>query len=261
MANLTNSKNYNIPNHAILSKENERDLFMAYKKTCIKKERDVIRNFIINHNIKFVAGVAFTYKTKYANIDIRDIIAYGILGLFPAIEKYDINQYDKFITYAVYWIKQSITANIQHNEGAVRFPVHIHRIIQIAMNKGKYEEIANEMNTMLGGTSLDKKVSNDSNVTIGEYQRDQNDFSNPDHNLKIKILNDTIIKSLDNELKSTEKKVLTSYYGFDCECFTMEELGEKFSVSKEAIRIRKNNALKKLRKCNIMKNLKAEYIG
>jgi len=266
---LENNVPYNITNHTIFTAEIEKAWFNKFKSETNPKKKDIIRKHIAQHNMKFVMSVAKTYRLKFNKIPMADLVAYGTLGLFTAIERFDPSQDKKFITLAVWWVKQSIVSNVQTNETAVRIPLHKHE--EIRKKKKQYdednsvydEEVSNAINTMNGGVSLDKKISINNNSgpsngdTLGDLMGDTNAV-NQDDTIDLLFLKKGIEESI-NALNNEDKLIINSFYGLDTHPKTMVEIGVMVNKTRECVRGKKDKIEQKLKRNSMMNKVFTDY--
>ena len=241
----------------------------ATQDLCIKNKRLVD---------KYVAA----YEKRYGNrLDFEDLEQVGFLGLIKAAQRFDLKQGTSFSTYAVYWIKQSISREIMDNGYAIRIPVHmqerINKVVTINNRLAaqglplleRMHEIACEMgctitdvneclvlkNNILGYTSTDLPVGEDTDSVIGDF------IPIEDEESVEKIVMDIILRSeLDTILKSLtprEQAVLKMRFGWDDNApRTLEEIGNKFRLTRERIRQIEAKALRKMRHPSRAKRIK-----
>jgi len=259
---FNNNVNYIFKDHEILSKKVEKELFERYNNETDTELKEKIKRYIVEHNIKFVVKSAYSYRTKFSKVPMSDLISYGMLGLLRSIDKYEPSRDQKFITYCVWWIKQSIVSSVQDLESAVRYPLHFHVIIQkkIKANKTEYydEEVTGALSTMTGGVSLNQTIYSDSDATLSDILKDDSLHSNPEANAQGKFLDEYLNNALDN-LAGDEKRIIESCYGINRVKQNMETIGEDLDKSRETIRLQKKKALVKLKKNPIMKRFFNEY--
>lgn len=198
-----------------LSRDEERELFNLYQET--HDER--IRNKILTSNLKFVINVAKQFKNR--GIPFADLVAEGNLGLTRAFDKFDNSRDTKFITYAVWWIKQAILEALTKRNGlpAEDLPT-------------EYENISPE---------LDENVSKPTNDTTFEDNEGKYD---PEREIEIQECLNTLMADLNDR----EKDILIQKYGLDGnKPKTLEEIGETYGLTKERIRQINEKTYKKLR--------------
>ncbi len=215
---------------------------------------------LVNANLKFVISIAKDYQGQ--GLPLSDLISEGNLGLIKAANRFDHNRGFRFISYAVWWIKQSIIQSLNDNARIVRLPSNvINKLSYLKKEIAKFE-YANEREPVYGEIfDKDKEV-----MSLINFPKcaSLNDVINEDGDELIelipsesqdegKLLIDDRIK---NELNKTlevlddrERVIVKCYFGVDtgCEAMTLEAIGEKYSLTKERIRQIKNKALQKLR--------------
>ncbi len=246
----------------LLSREQEADLFIRYKKG-----DQLAYLAIIEANLRMVVKIARRYH--YTGMPMEDLISEGHFGLFKAIEKFKVELGFKFSTYAYNWVHQSITRAISNQSRVVRWPVHadqnfkrIQKIKAVALSRGEkvsVEEIAEEVG--LNACQVEdliklynREVSMQSEMTEGEDLTLETTLSNESDNLDA-----TSFFSSDrsHELKVLFERVLTDREAFVLRMrfglsglseHTLEEVGVQIGVTRERIRQIEAKALRKLRK-------------
>ena len=224
------------------------------------------RNVLINANLRFVVSVSKQYQNQ--GLSLQDMINEGNLGLIKAAGRFDETRGFKFISYAVWWIRQSITQAISEQVRIVRLPInriaHISKIRKITAElEQKFEreptfteitqglELAPE-DVALAIKNVNWQISLDAPLKMDEEGNMYDVFlyegtNSPDN----KLLKDSLIKEIDRTLGTLshrEAKILTLYYGLSGKHeHTLEEIGEEFSLTRERIRQIKDNAIKKLK--------------
>lgn len=231
------------------------------------KEGDqAAKNKIVNSNLRFVVNVAKKYQNH--GIDLIDLISEGNIGLLVAIKKFDVSKGYHFISYAVWWIRQSILKAICEKSRAIRLPLNrANELVQIEHAKKiigsnkteqeEYEEIAamlnmepshvREMvNIAKDMVSLDAKVNNgEDNTNIADFQEDKLYGRPEDKAIDISMADD-IDKVLDT-LRPTEAKVIRMRYGLNnTKPMSLKEVGDKCDLTKERIRQIEKHAIQRL---------------
>jgi RNA polymerase primary sigma factor len=237
---------YKITDHRILSKLEEIAVFKTYRETKSSKAR----NYIIEHNLKFAIHCANAYITKYPHVDPMDLRSYAILGLYDAIEKYDYNSGVKFISYAVWWVKATITRNVQSHESLVRLPANIHQNLQKSVNKKEFtQEVVDMFNTIGGGMSMDAKIkSDDESKTLGDTIQDIAALE-AFNQLDITDLHTKLFDVIDEHLSAREKYIVVEHFGLlTGDTRTLAEIGQELNMSREHARNIKNKAFQKMLK-------------
>lgn len=223
-------------------------------------------------NKRLVDKYVLKYQKRYGNrLDFEDLEQVGFIGLIKAAQKFDTVQGTAFSTYAVFWIKQSISREIMDNGYAIRIPVHmmerINKVIaidnQLGSNglniKERIAGISNEMGlseeevreclilkkNYLIYASLDSPVGEEEESVLGEMLPDSETFS-VEELAEANILRELLKTCLDT-LKEREQKVIRLRFGLDDgHARTLEEIGKEFGVTRERIRQIEAKALRKL---------------
>jgi len=230
-------------------------------------------------NLRFVVSVAKQYQNQ--GLSLPDLINEGNLGLIKAAKRFDETRGFKFISYAVWWIRQSIMQALAEQSRIVRLPINqlgsvnkIKKAFSILEQKFEREPSNNELsielelpeesvaNTMkISG----KHVSVDAPFVAGEEHSLLDVLENPDSPLADKSLmheslNQEINRSL-STLTQRESDVVKLFYGIGCNhSYTLEEIGAKFDLTKERVRQIKEKAIRRLRHNSRSKLLKS-YLG
>lgn len=203
-----------------LTRAKEKRLLKRCKKGSIKA-----KNEILESNLRFVFDIARHYTGR--GVPISDLISDGNMGLLRAIDKFDVNKNVKFISYAVWWIKQAMLESIK-KKNLINF-------VDIEPNVNSSDSIA-------------KKMASNENEEI-EYESKM-EFSNEnDENEKEIVLakKDIILKLL-NGLDERERDIIENYYGInDKKELTLTDIGKKYNLSTERVRQIKKKGLTKLR--------------
>ena len=201
-----------------LTKAKERRLLKKCKKGNLKA-----KNEILEANLKFVFDIAKHYTGR--GVSISELISDGNMGLLKAIDKFDESKDVKFISYAVWWIRQSMLESIK-KRNAISF-------VEIEPN------IDND-------SSMDKKLIEDDEDDASF----NNDFSNENDEKSREVTDNqrNIIKNLIGTLSDRERDIVENYYGInDKKELTLTDIGKKYNLSSERVRQIKLNAIRKLR--------------
>ena len=242
-----------------LSAEEEFELAVKMKRGDINA-----RNRLIKANLRFVVNVALKYRNQ--GVALADLISAGNVGLITATERFDETRGFKFISYAVWWIRQSILQTLAEQGRIIRLPINrldlLRRIKNFSdeyqSNKGHMPtetEIANEFQItedqvidMLSHSpivfSLDKPI-HDEDTTLIDLMPDK-DQTPPDTAMFNNALRDEVndlLYTLDNR----EADVIRLYFGLDGSSWTLQAIANKYSLTRERVRQIKEKALRKLR--------------
>jgi len=223
-------------------------------------------NALCRANLRFVVSVAKKYQNQ--GVSLADLINEGNLGLIRAAHKFDETKGIKFISYAVWWIRQAILQALAEQSRVVRVPLNragtLHRIgrrsnvlLQELGREPTAEEIASGMDISLtevrrtlaisqSHLSLDAPMTPGEDNKLLDYLPDDVNPSPDDHAFD-RALRETIEDSLD-ALEPREAKILKLYYGLDGhEAMTLEEIGTVLGITRERVRQIKEKALERLR--------------
>jgi RNA polymerase primary sigma factor len=202
-----------------LSKQEEKELILK----CRNGDIDA-RNKLLESNLKFVFDIAKKYTGR--GVPISDLISEGNMGLIRAYEKFDETKYVKFISYAVWWIKQSMLECIRKN--SIK-----------ESNETSENESINPM--------LDKAVTDDEDEYVTTYETEYSDEYDTIES-ETEEGHKTYVSFLLARLTNRERHVIESYYGFnDNKELTLYEIGKEMHLSSERVRQIKVTAMKKLR--------------
>ena len=229
-------------------------------------------------NLRFVVSVAKQYQNQ--GLSLPDLINEGNLGLIKAAEKFDETRGFKFISYAVWWIRQSILQALAEQSRIVRLPLNqvgslnkinkaFARFEQEHERTPSAEELANEL-------ELPKEKVTDTLRVAGRHISVDAPFADGEDNSLLDVLVNTdspnadrglINESLATEveraleiLTDRERDIIRYFFGIGCSEMTLEEIGEKFDLTRERVRQIKEKAIRKLRQSTRSSVLKS-YLG
>ena len=227
-------------------------------------------DILVEANLKFVVSIAKEYQNQ--GLPLADLISEGNYGLIKAATRFDYTRGFRFISYAVWWIKQSIIQGLNDNARMVRLPANVINKLNSLKKEIEKFEFENEREPMYGEIIDENSEAVD--LTLYTRCTSLNETINEDGDEIIDLISETIDENkivVDDRLKekinetlsvldTREKIIVENYYGIntDCEPMTLEAIGEKFSLTKERIRQIKSRALRKLR--NNSHNLYRELI-
>jgi len=230
-------------------------------------------------NLRFVVSVAKQYQNQ--GLSLGDLINEGNLGLIKAGKRFDETRGFKFISYAVWWIRQSILQALAEQSRIVRLPLNrvgalnkIGRAYRNLEQEFEREPSADELAVALDMDVKEvadalkissKHISVDAPFAQGDENSlldviKNNEQPSPDNMLLSESLKEEISRAL-SSLPEREAEVLRLYYGIDTDhSMTLEEIGEKFNLTRERVRQIKERAIRRLRHTSKSKNLRT-YLG
>ena len=229
-------------------------------------------------NLRFVVSVAKQYQNQ--GLSLPDLINEGNLGLIKAAEKFDETRGFKFISYAVWWIRQSILQALAEQSRIVRLPLNqvgslnkinkaYSKFEQENERKPSPEELAEKLELPAEKVSDTLRVSGrhisvDAPFVEGEDNSlldvlVNNDSPNADKSLMMESLAREIERDLAT-LTERESDIIRMFFGIGCQEMTLEEIGERFGLTRERVRQIKEKAIRRLRHTSRSKLLKS-YLG
>ena len=229
-------------------------------------------------NLRFVVSVAKPYRNQ--GLILPDLINEGNVGLIKAAEKFDETRGFKFISYAVWWIRQSILQAIAEQSRLVRLPLNqVGSVNKITRELNKFEQeherkpsvdeiaervdlpedkIADAMKANSRHVSMDAPIADGEDSSMIDFL--SGDSSNTDRELAIESLKAEVSRIL-KLLTDKEQKVLRAFFGIDGSPeMTLDEIGEKYNLTRERVRQIKEKALRRLRH-NTKNKLLKSYLG
>jgi RNA polymerase primary sigma factor len=245
----------------------------------IKRGEQRSLEILTKANLRFVVSVAKQYQNQ--GLSLGDLINEGNLGLIKAAKRFDETRGFKFISYAVWWIRQSILQALAEQSRIVRLPLNrvgaLNKIGKAYSNleqeferEPSADELAQELEMDVSEVSDAMKISSrhvsmDAPFTSGEENRlldviEDDQQPAPDEILMTESLKTEIERALAT-LSDREAEVISLYFGLNKEhSLTLEEIGERFNLTRERVRQIKEKAIRRLRHASRSKNLRA-YLG
>ncbi len=255
----------------LLTREGEQQLARR-----IRKGSQAALDQLVKANLRFVVSVAKQYANQ--GLSLEDLINEGNLGLIKAAHRFDEKRGYKFISYAVWWIRQAMLQALAEHSRIVRLPLNragtLYRIGKTSRQldqelgrKPTAQEIANKLNLSVVEVEDTMKIANthvsvddpyssdkDDNALV-DYLTDEDQVS-PDEGTYTNALTDDMEKAL-NMLTEREKLILTMYFGLNGkDPLTLEDIGKELKLTRERIRQIKEKAIQRLRHSTRAKYLK-----
>lgn len=241
----------------------------------IKKQGQIGAEILIQSNLRLVVSIAKKYIDL--GIDFLDLIQEGNLGLIRAVDKFDYRKGYKFSTYATWWIRQAINKAISDQSRTIRIPVYMSEAIN------KYKKISQKLSQNLGRKPSEDEIAKEMDISLEKLSDLKKCIFKPlsillpitsddnEENFLINIIEDTkseniIDKIIKNDLKDDIKKILSKLsdreqeiiklrFGIDNDKeHTLEEIGQKYGITRERIRQIESKIINKLKESNRLKD-------
>ena len=230
----------------VMSPERERELAELINSGELSNhEREKINKELLEGNLRFVITVAKQYQNQ--GLTFSDLVAEGNLGLMKAIQNFDWSKNLRFISYAVWWVKQSILQSLNDNSRTIRLPVNVvqdlHRAKKDVENNGG--DLDDKYQTLPSIIDLDMTINEDGDTLIDVIKNQDAEMPDASFNSKDQ-LKENLMKLL-SSLDERERSIVEDYFGLTGTPRTLEDIGGDFNLTKERVRQIKEKALRKLR--------------
>jgi len=230
----------------VMTPDRERELAkMIQSGNLTQRQRDEINQEILEGNLRFVITVAKQYQNQ--GLDFPDLIAEGNLGLLKAIQNFDWSKNLRFISYAVWWVKQSILQSLNDNARTIRLPVNVVQDLQRAKKEveAKGGKLDDRFEMLPSIIDLDMNINEEGDTLVDIIKNEDADMPDAVFNSK-DVLKSELIGLLDI-LDERERIIILDYFGLSGTPRTLEDIGSDFNLTKERVRQIKEKALRKLR--------------
>ena len=230
----------------VMTPERERELAeRMLSGTVTDEEKKQIQQELLEGNLRFVITVSKQYQNQ--GLDLSDLIAEGNYGRMKAIENFDWSKRLRFISYAVWWVRQSILQSLNENARTIRLPVNVVQELHRAkkeMDKAGVE-LPDKFVSLPYTIKIDDPLNEDGDTLLDILVNPNAEAADAnlttDETLKDKLLD--MLNVLDNR----ERVIIEDYFGLSGNTRTLEDIGGDFSLTKERVRQIKEKALRKLR--------------
>jgi RNA polymerase primary sigma factor len=230
----------------VMTPDREKELAVKMKNDDTpKREREKIESELLVGNLRFVITVAKQYQNQ--GLDLSDLIAEGNLGLMKAIKNFDWNKDLRFISYAVWWVKQSIIQSLNDNARTIRLPVNVVQDLHKAKKEIEItgKELESKFTSLPSMIDLDMTINEEGDTLVDLIANP--DALAPDAGFNTKDMLKNKLVSLLNVLDDREKVIIEDYFGLSGTPRTLEDIGGDFGLTKERVRQIKERALRRLR--------------
>jgi len=246
----------------------------------IKQGDEAALNKLTTANLRFVVSVAKQYQNQ--GLTLSDLINEGNMGLIKAAKKFDETRGFKFISYAVWWIRQAIMSSLVENARMIRLPLNkvdsykkINQELVKFLQHNQREPSPSELSEITGISEKDVRMllkisskhlsmdapmsSDESSSSMIEVLENRNE-DEPDGDLMSQSLKDEVRNAL-SVLNDRESEIIAYYFGLEKErSMSLEEIGEQMGLTRERVRQIKEKAIRRLRKTSLSRDLKG-YLG
>lgn len=230
----------------VMTPERERQLAERIMDPLITfEEKEEIKKELVEGNLRFVITVSKQYQNQ--GLDFPDLIAEGNYGLLKAIDNFDWSKKLRFISYAVWWVRQSILQSLNENARTIRLPVNVVQDLQKAKKELENAgvELPDKFINLPYTVDLDSPLNEDGDTLMDVIINPNAESA--DTNLSTEqTLKDKLISMLD-VLDERERVIVEDYFGLSGSTRTLEDIGNDFDLTKERVRQIKEKALRKLR--------------
>ena len=230
----------------VMTPERERTLAQKMLSPDVtEQEKKTIQRELLEGNLRFVITVSKQYQNQ--GLDLSDLIAEGNYGLMKAIDNFDWSKGLRFISYAVWWVRQSILQSLNENARTIRLPVNVvqelHRAKKALDATGV--ELPEKFASLPYTINLDNPLNEEGDTLVDILTNPNAELADAglstEDTLKKKLIE--MLDILDNR----ERVIIEDYFGLSGNTRTLEDIGGDFSLTKERVRQIKEKALRKLR--------------
>lgn len=230
----------------VMTPERERELAeRMLSEDITEEEKQEIHKELLEGNLRFVITVSKQYQNQ--GLDLPDLIAEGNYGLMKAIENFDWSKKLRFISYAVWWVRQSILQSLNENARTIRLPVNVVQELHRAKKDMDFNntELPEKFATLPYTVNLDNPLNEEGDTLIDVITNPHADLADAGLSSE-ETIKEKLFEML-NVLDQRERVIIEDYFGLSGNTRTLEDIGSDFSLTKERVRQIKEKALRKLR--------------
>jgi len=230
----------------VMTPEREKELSTLMKSgELTPRQIEDVNKELLEGNLRFVITVAKQYQNQ--GLDLSDLIAEGNYGLMKAIKNFDWSKDLRFISYAVWWVKQSIIQSLNDNARTIRLPVNVVQDLHRAKKEieAKGGELEGKFASLPSMIDLDMEINEEGDSLFDVIKNDEADM--PDESFNTKDILRTKLLGLLTCLDERERVIVEDYFGLTGTPRTLEDIGGDFNLTKERVRQIKEKSLRKLR--------------
>ena len=230
----------------VMTPEREKELSTLMKSgELTPRQIENVNKELLEGNLRFVITVAKQYQNQ--GLDLSDLIAEGNYGLMKAIKNFDWSKDLRFISYAVWWVKQSIIQSLNDNARTIRLPDNVVQDLHRAKKEieAKGGELEGKFASLPSMIDLDMEINEEGDSLFDVIKNDEADM--PDESFNTKDILRTKLLGLLTCLDERERVIVEDYFGLTGTPRTLEDIGGDFNLTKERVRQIKEKSLRKLR--------------
>jgi RNA polymerase primary sigma factor len=230
----------------VMTPERERELSeRMLSGTVTEMEKKQIQQELLEGNLRFVITVSKQYQNQ--GLDLPDLIAEGNYGLMKAIDNFDWSKKLRFISYAVWWVRQAILQSLNDNARTIRLPVNVvqelHRAKKDFVSNGT--ELPEKFASLPSIVNLDNPLNEEGDTLLDVLNNPDAELADAGLSTEV-TLKEKLLEML-NVLDDRERVIIEDYFGLSGNTRTLEDIGNDFDLTKERVRQIKEKGLRKLR--------------
>ena len=230
----------------VMTPERERELSeRMLSGTITEIEKKQIQQELLEGNLRFVITVSKQYQNQ--GLDLPDLIAEGNYGLMKAVDNFDWSKKLRFISYAVWWVRQAILQSLNDNARTIRLPVNVvqelHRAKKDFVSNGT--ELPEKFASLPSIVNLDNPLNEEGDTLLDVLNNPDAELADAGLSTEV-TLKEKLLEML-NVLDDRERVIIEDYFGLSGNTRTLEDIGNDFDLTKERVRQIKEKGLRKLR--------------